>query len=262
MDLNLIGYLFSFAFGAAVGSFLNVVIYRVPLGLSVVSPPSHCPSCDSKIAPLRNIPIVSYLLLKGRCGDCGAGISARYPLVEALTALFFTALWWRFGPGAELVFYCLFAAGVVAMIFIDIDHKIIPDSISLGGIVVGFASSFFTPLGWTASLIGMALGAGSLLSVAVAYWLVTKREGMGMGDVKLLGAIGAFLGWEAVLFTIFMASVSGALLGGVLLLLSGGDRHLEIPFGPYLAFGAVLYLFAGEAIVDWYIGGGAYQLLM
>jgi leader peptidase (prepilin peptidase)/N-methyltransferase len=242
----------AFILGAVVGSFLNVVIYRLPLGLSLVRPGSRCPSCGAAIRPWQNIPILSYIVLLGRCGNCRARISLRYPLVEALTGALSLGAWLKFGPTPAFGVYFIFLAGLVAVTFIDLDHKIIPDSMSLGGIPLGFAASFVTGVGWQDSLIGIALGGGSLLSVALAYQFFTKREGMGMGDVKLLGAIGAFLGWKSILFTILVSSIAGAVVGLLAMKLQRADRHLEVPFGPFLALGAVVYLFYGPQLIHWY----------
>ena len=244
--------LFAFVFGAMVGSFLNVVIYRLPLDKSVVSPPSSCPACGARIRAWQNIPIVSYLMLGGKCSNCKVSISPRYPLVEASMGLLSLGAWLNFGPGVAFASAFVFLAGLLAMTFIDIDHKIIPDSISLGGIIAGFAFSFWIGVGWKDSLFGILLGGGSLLAVALGYWLLTRREGMGMGDVKLLAAIGAFLGWRAVLFTVFAASLSGSVAGIVVMRMKGADGKFEVPFGPFLALGAALYLFWGEAVIGWY----------
>jgi len=250
--IDYVGSAFAAFFGASVGSFLNVVIFRLPAGKSIVTPPSHCPKCGSKIKIYENIPVLSYLFLKGRCGNCRSSISPRYPLVEALTAAIAVGLWFYYGLSTLLVVRFVFLAGLVAVSFIDFDHKIIPDSLSLGGIAVGFISSFFTPLGWRSSLYGIALGGGSLLLVSLAYYAVTKREGMGLGDVKLLAAIGAFLGWEAIPFTIFAASLVGSVIG---IALSGkSGLKYAIPFGPFLAFGATLYLFFGPQLIKFYFG--------
>ncbi len=242
------------AFGAVVGSFLNVVIYRLPRGESIVFPGSHCPHCGVPILARDNLPVLGYLLLRGRCRACGAGISARYPCVEALTALLAAGVWWRFGLSVQLPVLFVFLAGLVAVTFIDLDHRIIPDSLSLGGVVVGFACSFLTPLGWLGSLAGAALGGGVLLAVALGYLALTRREGMGFGDVKLLAAIGAFLGWQAVLFTVFVSSVVGSVVGLSLVALRGSGMRLEVPFGPFLALGAALYVFVGPELVAWYFG--------
>ncbi|WP_025322491.1 prepilin peptidase [Deferrisoma camini] len=240
--------------GAVVGSFLNVVIHRLPRGESLVRPPSHCPGCGRPVRPWDNVPIVSYLVLRGRCRDCGMRIPLRYPLVEALTAGLSGLLWVRFGPTPAFGVYFVFVAGLVAVTFIDLDHRIIPDSLSLGGMPAGLAASFVTGLGPVQSLLGIAVGSGLLLAVALGYRAVTGREGMGLGDVKFLGAVGAFLGWQAVLFTVFVSSLVGASVGVAWGLARGGGLRLEVPYGPFLALGAALYVYAGPELVTWYLG--------
>ena len=249
--------IFAFALGAAVGSFLNVCIYRLPAGESVVSPPSRCPGCGSKIRPWDNIPVLSWLLLRGRCRACGGRISARYPLVELLNGLLTLALFLKFGPTPTFLVLFVFCSALVAITFIDLDHQIIPDAISLPGIVVGFACSFFLPwLGWKSSLIGIVAGGGSLLLVAWLYELFAKKEGMGGGDVKLLAMMGAFLGWRAVPFIIFASSLIGSVIGVTLMVVQKKDAKLAIPFGPFLALGAVLYIFFGKTLILWYLNLG------
>lgn len=245
---------YAFLFGAVVGSFLNVVIYRLPLGISIVTPRSRCPACEKPIRAIQNIPVLSYLALRGRCANCGVRISPRYPFVEALTGALWAALWLRFGPTVECVAMIALATMLVAMTFIDIDHKIIPDSMSLGSIPAGFAFSFFTPVGWQASLIGVVAGGGVLFLVAEGYRLLTKREGMGFGDVKLLAGLGAFLGWQAVPFIVLVSSVVGAVVGIAAMKLAREDMRMEVPFGPFLALGAILYIMRGKEIIDWYLG--------
>ncbi|MBT1076606.1 prepilin peptidase [Geobacter grbiciae] len=250
--------LFSFLLGAAVGSFLNVCIYRLPAGESVVSPPSRCPACGAGIRPWHNIPILGWLILGGKCHDCGAPISPRYPFVELLNGLLSLALFLKFGPSPTFLVLFVFCSALVAVTFIDLDHQIIPDVISLPGIVVGFACSFALPwLGWKSSLIGIVAGGGSLLAVAWLYELLTKKEGMGGGDIKLLAMMGAFLGWRSVPFIIFASSLIGSVIGVTLMLVQNKDSKLAIPFGPFLATGAVLYIFFGKAIITWYLTLGA-----
>jgi leader peptidase (prepilin peptidase)/N-methyltransferase len=246
-----LGAVVVFLLGAAVGSFLNVVIHRLPREESLVFPGSHCPFCGNAIRPWHNVPILGFLLLRGRCKDCGERISVRYPLVEALVAVLSTALWAKYGPSWTFAAYFVLTAGLVAVMFIDIDHMIIPDSLSLGGLAVGVVLSLFTGVGWLASLVGVAAGGGSLLAVYLAYFAVTRREGMGLGDVKLLAAIGAFLGWQAVLFTILVSSVAGALVGGATV---GFRLQREVPYGAFLAPAAILYLFCGHEVIHWYVG--------
>ncbi len=242
------------ALGAVVGSFLNVVIHRLPLGQSLVHPPSHCPRCGARVRPHHNLPVIGWLLLGGRCRDCREPISPRYPLVEALTAVLAAGWWARAESALAFGVYFVFLAGLVAVTFIDLDHKIIPDSLSLGGVVLGMAASFLLPLGWKDSLVGAAAGGGILAAVAYGYEAVTGREGMGFGDVKLLAAIGAFLGWQAVLFTVFVSSVTGSVVGLAAIAMGGRDLRFEVPFGPFLALGAVVYLFFGPELVRWYFG--------
>ncbi len=225
--------LFAFIAGSIIGSFLNVCIHRLPQGLSIVMPPSHCPSCKTPIGWTDNIPIVSYLLLRGRCRTCALPISPRYPLVEALTGLLSIAVLYRFDLTPIALLYFAFAAALVVITFIDIDHYIIPDAISLPGIGVGLTASFIfgtpPPLD---SAIGIVLGGGILFVVAFSYEWLTKTEGMGFGDVKLLAMIGAFLGWRAVPLCLLVASFTGAFLGITAILFLGKDRRFPIPFGP------------------------------
>ena len=245
----------AFILGSVVGSFLNVCIYRIPAGKSIVSPPSSCPHCGHQICWYQNIPILSYLFLGGKCSSCRAGISLRYPAVEALTGLLFAVVLYYYGFNVATLVYWLFVAALVVITFIDLDHQIIPDVISLPGIIVGFFCSFFVPgLSWSDSLLGIVLGGGLLLSIAWIYEKMAKREGMGGGDIKLLGMLGAFLGWKAVFPVIFIASLIGSLVGVPLMLLQKGDTKLAIPFGPFLAFAATVYLFWGDCLVSWYLG--------
>ena len=244
-----------FVLGAIIGSFLNVCIYRIPAGKSIVSPPSSCPYCGHRIRWFQNVPILSYLLLGGKCASCHARISLRYPFIEALTGILFVLTLYYFGFSAATLIYWLFLSALVSITFIDLDHQIIPDVISLPGILVGFICSFFLPwLTWLDSLLGILIGGGILLAIAWFYEKLAKREGMGGGDIKLLGMLGAFLGWKAVLPIIFLASLSGTLVGVPLMLFQKGDTKLAIPFGPFLAFAATVYLFWGQNIISWYLG--------
>lgn len=248
---------FVFLFGAVVGSFLNVCIYRIPRDESIVFPASHCPDCGTKIRAFDNIPILSYLLLRGSCRSCGIRISWQYPAVELLSALLtlFLFLKFHFSPTFFVLF--LFCMALVVITFIDLEHQIIPDSISLPGIVAGFAASFFLPwLGWLNSLIGIVAGGGSLLLVAYGYQLLTKKEGMGGGDIKLLAMMGAFLGWKSIPFIIFTSSLFGSVIGLTLMAVRKKDSQLPIPFGPFLAFGAILFIFYGRQLIQWYFSFG------
>jgi len=252
--------LFAAVFGMVVGSFLNVCICRLPEGQSVVSPPSRCPHCSHRISWYDNIPLVSYLLLRGRCRGCGARISPQYPLVELLNGVLTLLLFLRFGPTLTFAALFLFCSALVVITFIDLEHQIIPDEISLPGIVIGLILSFFLPgQSWLNSLLGILLGGGSLLLVAYLYQLLTGKEGMGGGDIKLLAMMGAFLGWKAIPFIIFASSLVGSLVGITIMLLQKKDSKLAIPFGPYLAFGAVLYIFYGRALIQWYLNLGGFD---
>jgi len=243
-----------FCLGCIIGSFLNVCICRIPEGKSIVSPPSHCPQCLAPVRWYQNIPVLSYLFLRGSCASCGIRISLRYPLVEALTGGFFVLIAYRFGLQYFVPILWLFAAILIVISFIDLDHQIIPDVISLPGIVVGFACSFVLPwVSWLDSLLGILLGGGSLFLVATAYELLTKKEGMGGGDIKLLAMLGAFLGWKAVLPTIFLSSLLGTLVGVPLMLVKRANGKLAIPFGPFLSLGAMVYLLWGPPLINWYL---------
>jgi len=243
----------SIVFGTFIGSFLNVCICRLPQGESIVTPRSHCPHCQKMIGWYDNIPILSYLVLRGKCRGCRAPISLQYPLVEAVTGLFSLLLMLRFGPSLDYLFYFAFVAALIVITVIDLYHQIIPDVISLPGIGVGLLGSLLLPdLVFLNSLIGMFLGGGSLFLVATGYQWLFKREGMGGGDVKLLAMIGAFLGWRAVILTILLSSLIGSVTGILIILLKGKDFKYAIPYGPFLSLGAVFCLFYGEAIIRWY----------
>ncbi|GMR04798.1 MAG: A24 family peptidase [Thermodesulfobacteriota bacterium] len=243
-----------FIFGAVVGSFLNVCIYRVPARISIVTPSSRCPVCKRHIPFYLNIPVLSYIVLGGKCRYCRVPISWQYPLVELLTGFSAIALFMWFWPAPEVFFYFAFLCALIVITFIDLEHRIIPDVISIPGVVIGFGASFFTaapgPLG---SLIGIVLGGAVLMSIAAAYYFITGKEGMGGGDIKLLAMIGAFVGWKGVLFTLFSASLIGAVFGVAIIVISGKGGKYALPFGPFLAAGAAVYIFYGHAIVGWYI---------
>jgi leader peptidase (prepilin peptidase)/N-methyltransferase len=244
----------SFIFGAMVGSFLNVCIFRLPKEESIIWPGSHCPHCKKQIKFYDNIPLISYLLLKGRCRYCKGSISLQYPLVEGITALSSLFLIIKFGPSLSYLLYFAFVAALIVITVIDLYHQIIPDAISLPGIGVGLLASLLIPqITFFNSLIGILLGGGSLFSVATLYQWLFKREGMGGGDVKLLAMIGAFLGWKAVLLTILLSSLIGSVTGILMMVVKGKDFKYAIPFGPFLSLGAVISLFYGENIIRWYL---------
>jgi leader peptidase (prepilin peptidase) / N-methyltransferase len=252
-----------FVFGAIVGSFLNVCIVRLPKGESLVSPPSHCPHCKTPIPFYDNIPLLSYLALLGRCRFCRADISFRYFIVELLMACFAVALGLRFGFGIVFFVGFLFIAALLVISFVDLDVRIVPDVISVPGIVLGPAISF--AIGWWSldrisviptpvdSFLGILLGGGILLLVAWAYHLLTGKEGMGGGDIKLLAMIGAFLGWPSVPTTLFLASFGGSLIGIVLMSVKGVDAKYALPFAPFLCLGAVFHLFFGQQLIAFYL---------
>ncbi len=243
-------YFATFLLGLLFGSFFNVCIYRIPRQESIVFPGSQCPHCNQHIQPRDNIPIVSYLLLGGKCRFCHAEISWRYPLVEALTGGLFLYTVHHFSIGWETLVYLVFISSLIVISFIDIDHRIIPDVISLPGILLGFfAAVFVLPLHWYDSLIGILLGGGIILGIGILGELLFKKEAMGGGDVKLLAMIGAFLGWKLALLTIFFGSLAGAVIG-LLRRIITGDEY--IPFGPFLALGALAALFLGERFLHWY----------
>jgi leader peptidase (prepilin peptidase)/N-methyltransferase len=244
----------SIIFGALIGSFLNVCILRLPKEESIVWPGSHCPQCKTPIQFYDNIPLVSYMVLKGRCRHCHRAISFQYPLIEGITALTSLFLFMKFGPSLSYLFYFLFVAALIVVTVIDLYHQIIPDVISLPGIGVGLLASLILPqLTFFDSLKGLILGGGSLFVVATLYQWLFKREGMGGGDVKLLAMIGAFLGWKTVILTILLGSLIGSIIGISIMILKGKDFKYAIPFGPFLSLGAVISLFYGENIIRWYL---------
>jgi leader peptidase (prepilin peptidase)/N-methyltransferase len=245
--------LFVFVIGLLFGSFINVCIYRIPLMQSIVAPASHCPSCKTPIRPYDNIPVVSFLWLRGRCRTCQTPISWRYPLVEILHASGYLSILYRFGPTREALIYAIFFSALTAITFIDLDHQIIPDRITLPGIVLGaIAGATVLPPGPINALIGLVLGGGFFYLIAVLSLAILKKEGMGGGDIKLVAMIGAILGWEEVLLAIFCAAISGSVVGMTLIATKQRDRTEPIPFGPFLAAGAMVSLFWGNDIVEWY----------
>ena len=242
-----------FVFGSMVGSFLNVCIYRLPLGKSIVWPASACPHCRRELSWFENIPIASFLALGARCRTCRARIGWRYPLVEALTALLFAFSWWYFGPGMLLVSRLVFGCALIVLFAIDLEHHLLPNVITLPGIVVGLAFSFFTEPGWMESLIGIAFGGGVLYAIAEAYYRVRREEGLGMGDVKMLAMIGAFVGWKLTLVTLMMASVTGSVIGVLLIITRRGDMKYALPFGTFLALGVGAAATIGPGLLAWYL---------
>lgn len=251
-----------FLIGASlcVGSFLNVVIYRLPLGLSVVRPGSSCPGCGKPIAAYDNIPVLSWLLLRGRCRRCSSSISVVYPAVELLSAVLAGLVLWRFGWRPILAPYLLMTFALVAVTFIDLEHQIIPDVITLGGLALflllallgDFVPRIDWPIGSRDALIGAAFGAGVIGAIMAVYYLVTRNEGMGMGDLKLLAMTGALVGWRGVFLTLTLGSMAGTLLALPMMLLGRADRKTAIPFGPFLALGVYITLLFGRDILEAY----------
>jgi leader peptidase (prepilin peptidase) / N-methyltransferase len=241
------------AFGAIIGSFLNVCIHRLPRQQSIAWPPSACPHCGHMLSWYENIPVVSYLALGARCRACRGPISARYPIIEAITAAMFVFATWYYGPGTLLAQRLLFGCLLIVLFAIDLEHQLLPNAITLPAIVVGFIFSFFTGPGWLASLIGLLLGGGLLYAVAEAYYRIRHEDGLGMGDVKMLAMIGAFLGWKLTIVTLMMASFSGSLVGLALIVSRRGGMKYALPFGTFLALGAAIAATVGDALVDWYL---------
>jgi leader peptidase (prepilin peptidase)/N-methyltransferase len=242
-------------FGLVWGSFLNVVIYRVPHGLSLVRPPSSCPSCRKRIKAYDNIPVISFLLLRGRCRFCGARISWTYPFVEVLTPLSFLLLYALLGLNLYFFASCLFASTLIALGFIDYYHQLLPDEITLPGLVLALGYSFFRPdLNLRQALIGAVIGSGFLLLIYGAYFLFRKKEGIGLGDVTMMLMIGAYLGWQRAILTLILASFAGALVGVFLLFFRKKDLQYALPFGTFLAPAAFFSLLWGERIIAAYFG--------
>jgi leader peptidase (prepilin peptidase)/N-methyltransferase len=245
---------FTGLFGLVIGSFLNVCIHRLPLRMSLSTPPSRCGSCNTPVAWRDNVPVLSYLLLAGRCRHCRAGISVVYPLVELTTAAIFLVHVAVFGVTWLAAVRIVFACAMLVLFFIDLEHQILPNVITLPGVIAGLVASIFVPPGLMSSLLGALLGGGVLWAIAEVYVRVRGIEGMGMGDVKMLGMIGAFLGAPLMALTLVLASFTGALTGVALMMTGRGDWQRKLPFGTFLAAAAVFAGLCGQPIVDWYAG--------
>jgi leader peptidase (prepilin peptidase)/N-methyltransferase len=240
-----------FVFGAVVGSFLNVCIYRIPRSKSIVKPNSFCPNCEKPIEFYNNIPIVSYVILGGKCRHCSTKISMRYPFVELMTAVIFLMISRRWGLSYESFIQMFFVALLITISFIDYDFQIIPDILSIGGLVLGLAIAFVRPgFRFMDAFYGVLIGGGVLFVIAYGYQLIMKREGMGGGDIKLLAMIGAFTGFKGVIFSLVCGSIIGTLVGIPLMFIKKENTKYAIPFGPFLSLAAFLFLFTGNNVVE------------
>jgi leader peptidase (prepilin peptidase) / N-methyltransferase len=245
---------FTAALGLVVGSFLNVCIYRLPLGESLMWPGSRCPNCGRGLSWFDNIPVVSWVVQRGRCRTCGASISWMYPIVEIATACVFVGGLLFYGPTPLAVVRILFGCALIVLFVIDLQHQILPNVITLPGIAIGFACSLFLPPGWRDSLIGILVGGAIPLIIAEAYVRLRGVEGLGMGDVKMLGMVGAFLGWKGAVLTLLLGSLAGSIVGVGLIAAHAGSLQRKLPFGTFLAIAAAIAAVYGDPLVAWYVG--------
>jgi leader peptidase (prepilin peptidase)/N-methyltransferase len=239
--------------GLMVGSFLNVCIYRIPQGRSVVHPGSCCAVCDRPLAWFENIPVISYVVLRGRCRTCNSGISIQYPLVELMTAAVFVVEYEMLGLSALLAVRIAFGCVLIVLFAIDLEHQLLPNVVTLPALCAGLAASIAFPPGLRDALIGALVGGGILFLIAEVYFRLRHEEGMGMGDVKMLAMIGAFLGWKLAILTLILASLGGSMAGVLLLVTRRGNLKAAIPFGTFLAGGALVASLYGEPLVAWYL---------
>ena len=239
--------------GLAFGSFLNVVIYRLPLKQSLVSPGSRCTSCKRRLAWYENVPVASYLVLRGRCRTCGTRISPTYPIIEVITAAVAVAWYLHFGWSILFVARVVFALALIVLFVIDLQHRILPNVITLPGIAVGLAFSLVAPPGWLDALIGAVVGGGLLFAIAEGYYRIRGEEGLGMGDVKMIAMIGAFLGWQQTLLALVLSSLIGSMVGLAMIAAKKGNMKYALPFGSFLTIGALAASVVGEPIIRWYL---------
>ena len=272
MDRGLLYILsgFSFVMGACIASFLNVVIWRVPRGESIVSPPSHCPKCNAPIKWYQNIPILSWLALRGKCANCKAPISPRYILIETLGGVLFLVAFWRYGVTVATPVMWIWIALMIVGSMIDFDHKLLPDFVTVGGMILGllfhglisgvqfFHNSNIRLFDYSIiqSACGLVFGFGLLWLIRFLGSKAFKREAMGLGDVFLMGAVGAMSGPVAVLVTLILSSVFGSIVGLSMVALSKTrfGKFVEIPYGPYICMGCLAWMFYGPELVNWYVG--------
>jgi len=254
MSIDAVGAVAISLLGLAIGSFLNVCIHRVPREASVISPGSRCPSCGYVLRWFDNIPVISYVLLAGRCRQCRTPISIRYPIVELVTMGVFLVHYFIFGLSALLVARLVFACALIVLFVIDLEHHLLPNVITLPGIVAGFAFSLILPPGPISSAIGILVGGGVLWLIGEAYYRYAGQEGMGGGDVKMLAMIGAFLGWKLVIVTLVFSSIIGAIIGLLVIAMRRGDMKYALPYGTFLALAALIASLFGDRIVAWYVG--------
>lgn len=246
-------YGFAAVLGALVGSFLNVCIYRLPRGESIVWPGSHCPSCGGPVAWYDNVPVLSYFWLRGRCRNCRIPIPIRYPLIEAANAAGYLLILWVFGATWTTVLYCILFSALLVVTGTDLSHKIIPNVVTVPGIVLGLVgAATVLPVSPVNALLGVAVGGGILWALAWASPYLFGKEGMGGGDIKLLAMIGAFLGWKPALLTIMIGSLAGSIIGIALIALRFMKREEYIPFGPFLVLGALVSMFFAQPLIEWY----------
>jgi leader peptidase (prepilin peptidase)/N-methyltransferase len=244
-----------FILGLIVGSFSNVCIYRIPRNESIIYPASHCPNCRSNISPKDNIPLLSYLLLKGRCRNCKSKIPIQYPIVEFLSGLIYLIIYLIYGLNIQSLIYIILSSALIIIAFIDLNEQIVPDEISLPGIVIGFIISFFVPyISFINSALGVLVGGGIILIIGLAGSVIFKKEAMGGGDVKLAAMIGAFLGWRYIIISLFLGFFLGALAGIILILSKIKSREDVVPFGPFIVLGSLITILWGDKIISWYIG--------
>ncbi len=259
---NIVFGIIIFVFGIIIGSFLNVCIYRLPREESVVNPPSHCTSCGNRLGVLDLVPVFSYLFLRGKCRHCGAKISPRYPLIEALTGAIFVILFLRFGLSIELAASIFLMAILIPVFFIDLEHQIVPDElviVGMVGAVIFTGYNFFNPVElfgesvWWNRLLGLIPGTGFLLFVAIIGYVIYKTDAMGMGDVKLFAPIGIFLGWKLCLLTLLLSVFVAGVISIFLMILGKKSRKDAIPFGPFIVIGTFISLMWGTQLLQWYI---------